>query len=78
MDFDITRDSEKVSSVIGPVTVVALTSYLTASVMLGIYDTSVITMMTCLSIDMDQNDGVPKKGPKTFHDCMKVEKLKLS
>lgn len=71
---NVTADTDEVSSLIGPMAVVAAFTYLTASVMLGMFDTAVLSMMTCLAIDMDLNDGEPKKGPPTFHDGLnKVE-----
>ena len=65
---NVTADTDEVSSLLGPVLVVACFTYLTASVMLGMFDTAVLSMMTCLAIDMDLNDGTPMKGPPTFHD----------
>jgi hypothetical protein len=50
--------------------VVAIISFLTASIFLGLFDTAVMSMMTCLAIDMDNHNGTPVKGPKTFHDCL--------
>ncbi len=64
----ITLDTEEVSSLWGPVAIVAVSSYLTASIFLGLFDTSVNAMMTCLAIDMDHHNGEPVKGPPTFHD----------
>lgn len=51
----ITKDSEEISSVIGPCLVVGVFTYFTASVFLGLFDTAVLTMMTSLAIDMDMN-----------------------
>lgn len=65
---NVTADTDEVSSLMGPMAVVAAFTYLTASVMLGMFDTAVLSMMTCLAIDMDLNDGTPMKGPPTFHD----------
>ena len=66
--FDDFLDTEEVSSLWGPVAIVAVSSYLTASIFLGLFDTSVNAMMTCLAIDMDHHNGEPVKGPPTFHD----------
>lgn len=67
----ITKDMDEISSVYGPVAVVAVFTYFTATVFLGLFDTAVLTLMTCLAIDMDLNNGTPKYGPETFHDNMK-------
>ena len=61
---------DEVSSVYGPVAVVAIFTYFTATIFLGLFDTAVLTLMTCLAIDMDLNNGEPKFGPPTFHDNM--------
>jgi len=73
---NITADTEEVSSVLGPLAVVAIFTYLTASVMLGMFDTVVLGMLTCLSIDLDLNGGVPAKGPATFHENIKKSEAK--
>jgi hypothetical protein len=67
----ITKDMDEISSVYGPVAVVAVFTYFTASVFLGLFDTAVLTLMTCLAIDMDLHNGTPKYGPETFHENMK-------
>lgn len=45
-------------------------TFMTASIFLGLFDTAVMALMTCLAIDMDMNDGAPKFGPPTFHDSV--------
>ena len=76
---NVTEDTAEVSSLMGPMAVVAVFTYLTASVVLGLFDTAVLAMMTSLSIDMDCNDGEPKRGPPTFHDGIKkVEPAKTA
>ena len=67
---NITKDTEEVSSLLGPLFVVGVTTYLTASIFLGLFDTAVQALMTCLAIDMDMNDGHPAFGPPTFHDSI--------
>jgi len=38
-----------------------------------------MSMMTCLAIDMDNHNGTPAKGPKTFHDGLSnQEKFQLA
>ena len=60
-------DNEEVSSNFGPIVVIAVASYLTASIFLGMFDTSVMAILTCLAVDMDLHDGDPMYGPPTFH-----------
>lgn len=55
----ITKDDEEVSSFAAPVLVVGLVTFFTASVFLGLFDTAVMSMMTCLAVDMDLNNGSP-------------------
>lgn len=75
---NITMDTEEVSSLAGPFLVVAVFSYLTASVFLGLFDTAVLSLMTSLAIDMDLHDGNPAFGPPTFHESVqKIEKSKV-
>ena len=64
----ITKDTSEVSSLTGPMVAVALVTFLTASIFLGLFDTAVMSMMTCLAVDMDLHDGHPEWGPPTFHD----------
>jgi len=63
----ITGDMKEVSSVWGPCVVVALWTYFTASVFLGLFDTAVMAMMTSRCIDIDVHNGTAKFGPPTFH-----------
>ena len=64
----VTIDTEEVNSILGPMAVVAVFSYITATILLGMFETVVMGMLTCLSIDLDLNGGTPAKGPATFHD----------
>jgi len=50
-----------------PLVIVAGFSFFTASLFLGIFETAVMALMTCLAVDIDCNTE-PKYGPKTFHD----------
>lgn len=65
----ITKDTEEVSSLIGPFSVVGLVTWFTASVFLGLFDTTVMAMSTCLAVDTDAH-GHPEFGPPTYHDGM--------
>jgi len=46
-----------VTSATGPVVVVAVVSFFTASLFLGIFETAVMALMTCYSVDLDLHDG---------------------
>jgi len=65
---NITHDSDEVSSLAGPIVVVAIVTYMTASIFLGLFETSVMAIMTCLAVDIDLHGDTPKFGPPTFHD----------
>lgn len=71
---NITKDMEEITSVIGPVVVVCVVTYLTASLFLGMFDTAVMAILTCLALDMDLHGGEPRFGPPTFHEH--YEKMK--
>jgi len=68
------NDVEEVSSLAAPMILVGAITFMNASIFLGLFDTAVMALMTCLAIDMDMN-GAPKFGPPTFHDSTgKIEK----
>jgi hypothetical protein len=48
-----------VSSIWGPVIIVGAVSFFTASLFLGIFETAVMALMTCLAVDSDLHDEVP-------------------
>lgn len=73
---NVTKDMDEISSIAGPVIAVGFVTYLTASLFLGLFDTGVMAMLTCLSFDMDQNNGTPMFGPPTFHENMDKVKEK--
>jgi hypothetical protein len=76
---NITKDMEEITSVIGPVVVVCVVTYLTASLFLGMFDTAVMAILTCLALDMDLNGGdEPKYGPPTFHESYKKMKANMA
>jgi choline transporter-like protein 2/4/5 len=64
----ITKDTEEVSSLMGPMVIVGVVTFFTASIFLGLFDTAVMSLMTCLAVDLDVHDGTPAYGPQTFHD----------
>lgn len=59
-----------INNYIGPMFMVALTTFLLVSVFLGIFDTAVIAMLTCTAADMDLHNGDNKWGPKTLHEVI--------
>jgi len=67
----ITKDIEEISSPAGPLAVVGVVTYISASIFLGIFDETVMALMTCLAIDTDLNIH-PKFGPSTFHDHLET------
>lgn len=50
-----------------PAFVVGAITYICASVFLGLFDETVLALVTSLCVDIDLN-GKPKYGPPTFHD----------
>jgi len=81
----VTTSATEVHTLFNPCVLVFLWTYVTASIFMGIFETSVITMMTCLCVDMDLNDGTPSAGPPCFHDSLEdiqletaeIEKLEM-
>jgi len=61
---------DAVSSMLSPILCVAVVSYVTASLFLGVLETAVLSLLTSLSIDVNVN-GHPVHGPPTFHDRVK-------
>jgi len=67
--FEDFTGTDAVSSIYSPMIVVAVITYVAASVFLGLFSNTVLALMTCLAIDIDLN-GEPKFGPPTFHDSL--------
>lgn len=63
----VTKDLDEISSPVAPLTIVAIVTYVSASIFLGIFDEAAIALLTCYAVDMDLN-GTLKYGPPTFHD----------
>ena len=57
-----------VTQATGSVLLVGVFSFMVASIFLGILDTAVLSLLTNVAIDSDNNDGHPSSGPPTFHD----------
>lgn len=69
----VTKDfvgDEAVSSAAAPLVVVGLVTFIATTIFLGLFDETVLSLLTCLSIDTDLN-GEPKYGPPTFHDAIR-------
>lgn len=62
-----------VGSPYGPMLAVALTTYVLVSVFLGMFDETVMSMLTCVSADMDLHNGDNIWGPKSLHEV--IDKL---
>ena len=41
---------------------------MSASIFLGIIDTTILSLLTCAAIDMDNNDGALRAGPPNFYN----------
>ena len=61
-------DLEEVGSPWGPMVVVAVITFLAASLFLSLFEEAVMSLLTCLCVDLDANNGEPVYGPATFHD----------
>lgn len=72
----VTKDMEEVKSIWPPMIIVAIVTYMAASLFLGLFDVAVMSLLTCLCVDIEQSeDGTPVYGPATFHDNY-VKKVK--
>lgn len=71
----ITKDTEEVKSIWGPIIVVGIVTFFAASLFLSSFDEAVNALLTSLCCDIDVN-GKPMYGPKTFHDKRKKIKKK--
>jgi len=63
-----TKEIEHVSSPTNGLIIIAVVSYLTASIFLMLFDNTVMAMTTCLGVDLDLHNGEPNFGPPTFHE----------
>lgn len=67
---------ENKSEVDSPYTVlifIAVISYYMASIFLGMFDTSVTAMMTCVGIDFANTGGDMQFGPEAFDNCFSIQ-----
>jgi hypothetical protein len=65
-NFDTTGENH-VENIYAPILLVGVITYITATMFLNMFDTAVLSLLTCLAIDIDSN-GTPKYGPPTFHE----------
>lgn len=68
-----------VTQALGSVAVVGVFSFMVASIFLGLLNTAVLSLLTCVAIDMDNNGGDIsniKAGPPTFRNGGKLDKFK--
>lgn len=65
---DPATDDQAVTSAVAPLVVVGVITFLVASLFIGILDTVVLALLTCVAIDQDNNNGTPAFGPPTFHE----------
>jgi len=65
----VSKSAAEVSNPYGPLIIVALTSYFIVSVFLGLFDESVLAMMTSVTADLDIN-GKADWGPATLHEVL--------
>ena len=68
--MNYTGSIDQVSSVWGPLICVGLVTFAAASIFLGLFDDTVMGMMTSLAIDMDMHGGDHCYGPETFHSAL--------
>lgn len=71
----VTTGATEIHNWWNPSFLVFLWTYVTATIFLGLFETSVVSMMTCLCVDMDLHDGIPQAGPPTFHDSLEDIRL---
>jgi len=62
------NELEDVTSVWGPIIVIAIVTFLAASLFLSLFEETVMSLLTCLCFDIETNGGEPIYGPATFHD----------
>lgn len=66
----VSKSANQVSNPYGPLIIIGVFSYLVVSTFLGLFDESVMAMMTSACADMDIHGGDPMWGPKTLHDVL--------
>lgn len=64
----ITTGITEVHNIWNPTLLVFLFTYVTVTIFLGVFDTAITSMVTCLCVDMDLHDGNVTAGPDGFRD----------
>lgn len=59
---------DEVSSVVPPVLLVGIVTYVVASLFLALFDQAVMALLTCRCVDVDLNGDEAHFGPATFYD----------
>lgn len=67
---NVTGTASKLSNPYGPLILVGLTTFGIVSVFLGLFDETVLAIMTSASADMDLHKGLPKWGPQSLHEVI--------
>jgi choline transporter-like protein 2/4/5 len=62
------KDLDEVNTMWAPIIIVAIVTYYAASLFLSLFEEAVMSLLTCLSFDMETHGGEPVFGPATFHD----------
>jgi len=64
----INKNEGALSSIWAPVGLIGVSTFITATIFLGLFDEATLATLHCLAIDMDLNQGKPVYGPPTFHE----------
>ena len=68
--YDITGSAFSVKEHFVPIFLIFFVSWVIADLFLSIFTTVAQTLVMCLAVDMDLNDGKPEYGPVSFHEAM--------
>jgi len=72
--YDVTGSGYLVKEHWLPIGLVIVFSWMIASLFLSIFMTVSTTLMCCLAVDMDLNNGKPEFGPVSFHEAIHTVK----
>jgi hypothetical protein len=62
-----TANLDALSSIWGPISIIAITTLITTQLFLGLFDEATVATLHCVAIDTDLHDGKPQFGPASFH-----------
>ena len=68
--YDITGSGYTVKEHFVPIFLIFFVSWVISDLFLSIFMTVSQTLVMCLAVDMDLNDGKPEFGPVSFHEAM--------